>query len=327
MTNQVTVLASNCFSVKGYNKHLLIDFQNDEWYHVDFHISKNENFDVDSISREDFEYLISRQILIQIPKSLRSQFPSISTEFQTPSIIESAIIDRNLDSNYSLEKAFDWMDSLIVKFCQVRYFDQPKIEELNLILNLIESSHIESIEFLVPFSEELVHSFESFVMENPKINNIVFHSANELKFEIDLPNKKRIFIKEKIHSSNNCGNIHPNYFSHTKKHILKSMNFNSCLYKKIGVDIQGNIKNCPSISTSIGHIESLELINNVQLETEYWNIKKDDIEICNGCEFRYICNDCRVQVKHKKGRPLTCNYNPYTNLWKGQKGYKEPILK
>lgn len=77
---------------------------------------------------------------------------------------------------------------------------------------------------------------------------------------------------------------------------------------------------------SLGNINNLHKVNLSDLETEYWTIKKDDIDICKDCEFRYICSDCRVQVEHKYARPNTCIYNPYTNKWEGQSGYENPSL-
>jgi radical SAM protein with 4Fe4S-binding SPASM domain len=28
-----------------------------------------------------------------------------------------------------------------------------------------------------------------------------------------------------------------------------------------------------------------------------WHINKDQIKVCKGCEFRYICTDCRAYVE------------------------------
>ena len=321
---KATVLASNCFSVKGYNKSLLIDFQNNEWYHVDFNLLSNESINEDDLKPEELEHLLKRQILIRIPEELKNNFPALSTEFDVPSIIESAIVDRNAKSQYSLNSTFEWFDSLMVKLCEVRFYDLPAVSELASILSLVEDTHIESINFILPYSQELVEFFEKSLVLNPKINDIVYHGSERVFVERDDPDKRRVFIREKLTSSDSCGNVHPTYFSNTKQHILKSMNYNSCLYKKVGVDVDGNIKNCPSMKESLGHVKSVESILLKDLETKYWSIKKDDIEVCKDCEFRYICNDCRVRVPNKNGRPETCIYNPYTNLWKGQEGYVDP---
>jgi len=53
-------------------------------------------------------------------------------------------------------------------------------------------------------------------------------------------------------------------------------------------------------------------------EKKYWNITKDQIDICKDCEFRHICTDCRAYIEDPKNiysKPLKCGYNPYTNDW------------
>lgn len=51
---------------------------------------------------------------------------------------------------------------------------------------------------------------------------------------------------------------------------------------------------------------------------KYWNVTKDQIEVCKDCEFRYICTDCRAYTEHPENmyaKPLKCGYNPYTCEW------------
>jgi SPASM domain peptide maturase of grasp-with-spasm system len=51
---------------------------------------------------------------------------------------------------------------------------------------------------------------------------------------------------------------------------------------------------------------------------KYWNITKDQIEVCKDCEFRHICTDCRAYIEEPENqysKPLKCGYNPYTNKW------------
>jgi SPASM domain peptide maturase of grasp-with-spasm system len=87
------------------------------------------------------------------------------------------------------------------------------------------------------------------------------------------------------------------------------------------VDINGEIKNCPSSAISYGNIANTSLIkaiknNNFQ---KNWFISKDEIEVCKDCEFRYICIDCRVFVQDSKNqysKPSKCNYDPYTATFK-----------
>ena len=53
-------------------------------------------------------------------------------------------------------------------------------------------------------------------------------------------------------------------------------------------------------------------------------IKKDDIDVCKDCEFRYICTDCRSIIKdlnYRYSQPVKCKYNPYLGKWEGEEGY------
>jgi SPASM domain peptide maturase of grasp-with-spasm system len=93
----------------------------------------------------------------------------------------------------------------------------------------------------------------------------------------------------------------------------------------MGIDINGNIKNCPLMPEKFGNIHqsSLEEILIKSDFKKYWNLTKDKIEICKDCEFRYICTDCRAftQRTHKNkenldiSKPLKCGYDPYTCTW------------
>ena len=47
-----------------------------------------------------------------------------------------------------------------------------------------------------------------------------------------------------------------------------------------------------------------------------WYLKKDSIKICQDCEFRYNCLDCRAcSLLDKLDKPQKCNYNPYKLAW------------
>lgn len=76
--------------------------------------------------------------------------------------------------------------------------------------------------------------------------------------------------------------------------FTESLSYNSCLHKNIALDIDGFIKICPSMTESFGHIQNTKLsgIINKKEFLKKANISKDQISVCNVCEFRYICPDC-----------------------------------
>ncbi len=61
-----------------------------------------------------------------------------------------------------------------------------------------------------------------------------------------------------------------------------------------------------------------EVVKNESSFKQYWSIKKDQIDTCKVCEFRYMCTDCRVFIENSDdlySKPSKCNYNPYTGIW------------
>lgn len=108
--------------------------------------------------------------------------------------------------------------------------------------------------------------------------------------------------------------------------FCESMQYNSCLNSKVSIDINGDIKNCPSMTKSFGNINNTTLkytINKKDFQS-FWNINKDKIEVCKDCEYRYICSDCRAYLKNPENiysQPAKCTYNPYIAKWEGEKDY------
>ena len=75
-----------------------------------------------------------------------------------------------------------------------------------------------------------------------------------------------------------------------------------------------------------GHISDTELIDVVRKPEfrKWWYYKKDDIDVCQDCEFRHICTDCRAFIKDPDNilsQPAKCGYNPYIALWEGQENW------
>ena len=102
--------------------------------------------------------------------------------------------------------------------------------------------------------------------------------------------------------------------------IKISQSHNSCLFKKLHIQLDGSLKNCPSMKESFGNIQDITLIEVLEEPSfkKYWNVHKDKINVCKDCEFRYICTDCRAYVKEPQdmfSQPLKCGYNPYSGEW------------
>lgn len=129
-----------------------------------------------------------------------------------------------------------------------------------------------------------------------------------------------MMVCRNIVNEKHCGIINDEYFYSNIKLFSESQHHNTCLNKKIAIDKNGNIKNCPSMSENFGNIKDTSLSEALNKNNfkKYWNITKDQIEICKDCEFRHICTDCRAYIEepdNQYSKPLKCGYNPYTNEW------------
>ena len=91
--------------------------------------------------------------------------------------------------------------------------------------------------------------------------------------------------------------------------------------RKLSIDRFGQVKNCPSMKKSWGHARNLDILGVLEDEgfRSVWGISKDQIDICQVCEFRDICSDCRAYVNVPDdlySKPAKCAYDPYTATWR-----------
>ncbi len=123
-----------------------------------------------------------------------------------------------------------------------------------------------------------------------------------------------------LKNNDHCGSISIDNFDINLFMYLDSLNFNTCLNKKITISETGDIKNCPSMSSTFGNI-SLTKFSDLILYSEFtklWKVTKNLIDVCKNCEFRYICTDCRFYITDPTdiySKPLKCGYDPSTGTW------------
>jgi SPASM domain peptide maturase of grasp-with-spasm system len=127
-------------------------------------------------------------------------------------------------------------------------------------------------------------------------------------------------FRRAIASADSCGQIHLGYFATDLATFSEAQRFNTCLNQKVGIDVAGKIKNCPSCTTCFGDAGATPLADVVKLDAfrRVWSVAKDQVKVCRDCEYRYICTDCRAftQDGDPLGKPAKCGYDPYTGQWR-----------
>ncbi len=338
MKNNYIKLFANCIVTKGTERSTVCDLQRTKFILIpnsladlfdenqSINLSEIYNFleeDDVVIFKEYIELLESNELIFYCSKKELAQFPRLSMEWDYPATISNIIIDSDRNSNHNYKKIIDQLPSLNCRYIQMRFYDEVNIKVLKQITSFVNDSFVQSIEFIVK-NDSLVSqkSILNFVNKNRKIRSVTFHSSNENKL---IQNENHGFgvvfkIKQIINSSYHCGVINNNYFNINIESFTESLNHNSCLNRKISIDTKGYIKNCPSMPESFGNTKDTtleEAVNHPNFK-KYWNITKDQIEVCKDCEFRHICTDCRAFIEEPKNqysKPLKCGYSPYTNEW------------
>jgi SPASM domain peptide maturase of grasp-with-spasm system len=299
--------------------HILIDSQNQNLF--DFY----KKFDAENLKviKEYFQFLIKNKLGFFCNNYKEaSNFIKKQESFILPFSLSYLIID--------LENINDFSDFIIneilknkIKYLQIRLLKEIELEEFEIVLQQCENlktSFIEEISFVLKFKNEIYSFFRTNNFLRTKYLDVIFFSTpNNLENET-LNNVSFVFLNDVLQIPISCGNIKSENFVLNEKFYLESQHHNTCLNRKIAIDKNGDIKNCPSMPQSFGNIKntSLEEALNHPDFKKYWNINKNQIEVCKDCEFRHICTDCRAYTENpddQYSKPLKCGYNPYTNVW------------
>lgn len=270
---------------------------------------------------EYFEYLYENDLIFFT--DFPEYYTDINLSWDRPSIIDNAIVDIDENSDYDFVRVFKEFSLLGCNNIQLRSYRSFGIDEMKNILESIDDTTIESIQFIIPFvSDEFSENIIELVDVYPRMRFVQMYGANDnvMLMADDEKSVTILTVKDTLKNHKCCGVISQNYFSVALSTFTESQHHNTCLNRKLSIDVSGNIKNCPSMSNSFGNIKNTNLretLGHPDLK-KYWNIKKDDIAKCQDCEFRHICIDCRAFIENPEdiySAPLKCGYDPYTNKW------------
>ncbi|MDR0829082.1 MAG: grasp-with-spasm system SPASM domain peptide maturase [Prevotellaceae bacterium] len=315
---------SNIIFTKGATRTFAVDIQHNKFWFVpnsmcEFlenynHKTKDEIFaDFEKsdheIVKEYLDFLQKNLIAAFLPKENVKNFTEFNLTYHSPYLFENVIVD--IDKNFNLE-ILQKLDKIKIPYIQIRFLDKINFE----ILQILENLSFISVEIIINFENFNENDFEKY----PKISKIFVYNSSKNNIK-ELHNKQ--FIYKKLANFECCGLVTKQTFSLTTSHICLSQKHNSCLYKKLYISTIGEIKNCPQ-AKSFGNIldfstqEILDLLQNKEI-TKCWNITKKEILVCQDCEFRNVCTDCRYFLQDKNNqysKPANCSYNPYSAEWK-----------
>lgn len=341
MKNKYIYLFSCCILVKGHQQSIICDVQRKKFEVIPntlFEILNNlnaerkiENLRNNYNDPEDLEtfqsyiqFLLDEE-LIFLDDNLYDRFPSLDLNFEIPNVISNAILEINNNTLFEkLNNNISILDNMRCESVELRFYDDSFEKNHEKIFSMFNETGIRSLRAIINFGNFNKDFFKNLGEKYKRIREMYICTDKSLD-HLDSPYFPLIPIAHKEVSSNFCGYISGFHFSTDLKTLTESIHHNSCLHKKIAIDVKGNIKNCPSMSQNFGNIKETSIEKALQHHDfkKYWNLTKDKIEICKDCEFRYICTDCRAFTERQNSnieeldtsKPLKCGYDPYRGEW------------
>lgn len=336
--NNYFIMLPVCLLVKGFSRTAIYDIQREE---IDFLPNDLYEFVLESnkkslqyikgryiaywdIVEEYIDYLVDNEYAIIGTKKDMLGISDISAQYSYYGSISNCICEYSHLNNENIKAIVYALNSLGCSAFQLLSLkDKISIESLKRLLDdLNDLKLLHHIELIIPYNNYEIKDINNILYEYPLVNRFVIHSA-----PYDQINNNEdailIFTRQIVAS---CGMISRDYFSLNLYHVAESQNYNTCFNRKLAIDKNGNIKNCPFSNKTFGNILTANINNIINGEDfkNQWNIKKDQIEVCKDCEFRHICTDCRVFIKDKDNiysQPARCTYNPYIGKWKNEDGF------
>jgi SPASM domain peptide maturase of grasp-with-spasm system len=334
--NKHLKLLANCIPVSGAVRSTLCDLNRNRYYIIPNDLSdflrENEGTTLEEIIEkygddnketilEYINFLENSEMIFWCDKDEIELFPKLNLDWDYPSHVTNAIIDLDSESSFSAASILEQLESLSCFFVQFRSYNKRSLQFWDEIFKPTLNSKFKGFEIYTKYDSSLtwdrlniflkthyrVKIFTVFGSPTSCIQKEGFHSA-------------AVYVTQNIDNETHCGQIHPSYFSVNASMFSESQKFNSCLNRKISIDKNGYIKNCPSMNENYGHINETTLAQAIKNPTfeKYADINKDQIDTCKSCEFRYICTDCRAYLQNQNNlfsKPLKCKYDPFTTHW------------
>jgi len=332
-------LFSNILVTKGAGRILISDLQRNvsELYPLELydimeefknHCIENviDGYDEESkfMVKEYLDILLQNEYGFITEDHWDPNFPGLSYEYDEPSILSEIFVEFSEIS--ILKKIKQSVEHLRIKHLIIYSKKKFTAEDFIEIDQIFSNSVLCGIEIFSPFHEGVNKLFVNTLHKNTeRIYNIVFYGCRKKPFRTRDEFRFTLYFAEEEVKISSCGKVDLKYFNTNISKVSEAVNHNSCLHKKVGIDISGNIKNCPLMAESFGNINDISLEDAVIKPgfRKYWNLTKDKIEICKDCEFRYVCTDCRAYTERNHtnnegldtSKPLKCGYDPYTGKW------------
>lgn len=106
------------------------------------------------------------------------------------------------------------------------------------------------------------------------------------------------------------------------------MHFHFCFGQRIYIDVFLDVYPCVMERRLLhGSLKDHELSEIIDAEG-ICKLRKDDVDECKFCEYRYACFDCRPNAKERgfHDKPWNCTYSPCEGVWIDRESFINSLL-
>lgn len=323
-----------CIAVQGVNRSVIYDLLRGDYHFIPneiyeiIHTSETitcSQFTVSGFKSEWFDFLIEHEFLFEINGDGDvKNFPEIDKTYMTTYDISNLLIHDNycpnllnLWSNFSIKNLTILSENFQpqVLECLLENLTELEIDCITIVLTSKKREYYYSqFDFLRKFD----NVFSIFCFESTLVNDRTQYKHRLFEF---------ILIDHSFEQF--CNNVYPEKFHVNHEIFLESINHNLFFHKQVYVDQELKIKNGLTTKIDFGSILDLNSnqIQSILISNQFrrhWEIPKNQILVCNQCEFRLMCPDPKPVKKVSDNLYVNvyeCNYNPYISLWSFEEGY------
>ncbi len=327
-------LFSSCIPVKGVLRSIIYDLQRNNFEYIpnsmydvlmEFKnltvgelIEKADNDEEKNILINYFDFLYKQEFIF-FSKLESNLFPEYKIEFHKPYNFSCLIIDLNIfDFSYFEKLKFEISNSHIE--CIIFRFINLKEFEIENTLDYFNDIPVRTIQIFIDKNVNIKDSFfDKIISLNNRVTTILLYNSNKESYK-NIKNGLLVQTKRDVINSK-MSIISIADFDINIDLFMESKLFNNFYFKRVYINLIGDIFKTENDLTTFGNIKSTSLfsLKSDKKFQKFWNIKKDDISICKDCEYRYMCVDSRKPLfKNQYNLWVlegTCNYDPYTSKW------------
>ena len=335
MKNKSLELFNNCFISDGYSRSIIYDGLFEKYFIVPksmvyflqnqekvlSELNSTENKSIRKIFNEYKTFVVENKLGIYVTPEEQKLFSKFPVKYDHPSHITNMVV---MNLWCFDDKFYSAINQLNISAILIYIEAKINIGEFKNVIDKLSYTSITHAEIVLNNVDEgNISELQELFKKHKYINSFLCFSINTT---FDKTVSGRVFktINKKINFI--CHGGIDKEFIKSSEHYFESQQHNTCLNRKVCIDANGEIKNCPSMNKSYGNIKDTTIAEAIEKPgfKDLWFINKDKIEVCKDCEFRHMCTDCRAFIKDKENiysQPAKCPYNPYIAKWKDEEGF------